>query len=35
MYLREHDMPDEIWVSTVGSNSQLFDKPGIREKHRE
>ncbi|WP_029059977.1 hypothetical protein [Stappia stellulata] len=26
-------MPDEIWVSTVGSNSRLFDKPGIREKH--
>ncbi|MCA1243525.1 hypothetical protein LC092_13820 [Stappia stellulata] len=26
-------MPGEIWVSTVGSNSRLFDKPGIREKH--
>ena len=25
-------MPDEIWVSTVGSNSRLFDKQGIREK---
>jgi hypothetical protein len=26
-------MADEIWVSSVGSNSQLFNKPGIREKH--
>lgn len=26
-------MPDEIWVSTVGSNYWLFDKEGIREKH--
>jgi hypothetical protein len=26
-------MPDEIWISTVGSNSRLFDKEGIREKH--
>ncbi|WP_395174561.1 hypothetical protein [Roseibium alexandrii] len=25
-------MAEEIWVSEVGSNSQLFDKPGIREK---
>ena len=24
---------EEIWVSSVGSNSQLFNKPGIREKH--
>ncbi|WP_420411463.1 imm11 family protein [Roseibium sp.] len=26
-------MAEEIWVSSVGSNSQLFNKPGIREKH--
>jgi hypothetical protein len=31
--LGENDMPDEIWVSTVGSNYWLFDKEGIREKH--
>jgi hypothetical protein len=33
MQLETIEMPDEIWVSTVGSNSQLFDKLGIREKH--
>ncbi|SFU09003.1 hypothetical protein SAMN05444141_108103 [Pseudovibrio denitrificans] len=26
-------MADEIWVSSVRSNSALFDKPGIREKY--
>ncbi|MEM5585777.1 hypothetical protein WNZ15_25180 [Roseibium sp. AS2] len=31
--LLENKMTDEIWVSSVGSNSQLFSKSGIREKH--
>lgn len=26
-------MSEEIWVSSVGNNSQLFNKPGIREKY--
>jgi uncharacterized protein DUF1629 len=31
--LQEKRLSDETWVSSVGSNSMLFDKPGIREKH--
>ncbi|EFO30606.1 hypothetical protein TRICHSKD4_4201 [Roseibium sp. TrichSKD4] len=26
-------MTQDVWISSVGSNHQLFDKPGIREKY--
>ncbi|WP_208999352.1 imm11 family protein [Roseibium sediminis] len=27
------EVTQDVWISSVGSNSQLFDKPGIREKY--